>query len=78
MASKIQTKTFIAYPNKKGEIQFAINKKFGNAVKRNRARRRLKAALATVSVENGYTIVPKQTVMDISFELLCEDISKLQ
>jgi ribonuclease P protein component len=60
---------------------FTITKKIGNAVTRNRIRRRLKAAFAaeTKSANLGpcdYVIVARLAALDRPFELLLRDVSR--
>jgi ribonuclease P protein component len=60
---------------------FTITKKIGNAVARNRIRRRLKAAFAaeTKSANLGscdYVIVARQAAFDRPFELLLRDVNR--
>jgi ribonuclease P protein component len=60
---------------------FTITKKIGNAVVRNRIRRRLKAALtpltATLAVPNhDYVVIARQPAFDIPFAILQKDLER--
>ncbi len=62
------------------KIGFTATKKIGNAVKRNRAKRRLRALFLqhSNSLKDGtYIFVAKQSIIDISHELLEKDFSKV-
>ena len=58
---------------------FTVSKKVGNAVMRNKARRRLKEAARTQIVENGtsgwaYVFIGRQAAISYPFEKLCADM----
>lgn len=60
---------------------FTITKKIGNAVTRNRIRRRLKAAFAAAAGAYArpscdYVIVARQAALDRPFALLLEDVER--
>lgn len=60
---------------------FTITKKIGNAVTRNRIRRRLKAAFAANAAEHAqatcdYVIVARAAALDRPFALLLEDVAR--
>lgn len=60
-------------------VGFTVSKKVGNAVKRNRARRRLKAAAAQVLPRAGlpgrdYVVIGRQATLTRPFALLCADL----
>jgi ribonuclease P protein component len=60
---------------------FTITKKIGNAVTRNRIRRRLKAAFAAAARAYAqpscdYVIVARQAALDRPFALLLEDVGR--
>jgi ribonuclease P protein component len=60
---------------------FTITKKIGNAVTRNRIRRRLKAAFAAeIKAKTlgacDYVVVARQAALDRPFDLLLRDIDK--
>ncbi len=60
---------------------FTITKKIGNAVTRNRIRRRLKAAFAAETKAKSlgacdYVIVARHAALDRPFELLLRDVDK--
>jgi len=60
---------------------FTITKKIGNAVTRNRIRRRLKAAFAaeTKTANLGahdYVVVARQAALDRPYELLLSDVAR--
>jgi ribonuclease P protein component len=60
---------------------FTITKKIGNAVTRNRIRRRLKAAFAGSAAQNArptcdYVIVARIAALDRPFALLLEDVAR--
>ncbi len=59
---------------------FTATKKIGNAVKRNRAKRRLRALFVTYSSslqEGTYIFVAKQTIIEISHQKLKDDFEKV-
>jgi ribonuclease P protein component len=60
---------------------FTITKKIGNAVTRNRIRRRLKAAFAATAPEYArptcdYVIVARHAALDRPFAALLEDVAR--
>ncbi|MBS0235022.1 MAG: ribonuclease P protein component [Proteobacteria bacterium] len=60
---------------------FTITKKIGNAVMRNRIRRRLKAAFAAETKNSDlgpcdYVIVARQAALDRPFDLLLRDVNR--
>lgn len=62
-------------------LGFTCSKKVGNAVERNRARRRLKAAAAEVAPEFGlagcdYVLIGRRATIDYPFEKLCADMRR--
>lgn len=64
-----------------GRIGFTATKKIGNAVVRNRTKRRLRAAAAAVMPLHGradydYVLVGRTTTQDRAFAALCDDLQK--
>ena len=62
-------------------LGFTCSKKVGNAVERNRARRRLKAAAMMVAPELGapgcdYVLIGRRATIDYPFGQLCEDMRR--
>jgi ribonuclease P protein component len=60
---------------------FTVTKRLGNAVKRNRIRRRLKAALCEVAIKAArdhfdYVIIARQPAFDMPFEDLVDLLEK--
>jgi ribonuclease P protein component len=59
---------------------FTITKKLGNAVTRNRIRRRLKAAFAAgadgAEASCDYVVVARRTALDRPYALLLEDVTR--
>ncbi|HVX36681.1 MAG TPA: ribonuclease P protein component [Hyphomicrobium sp.] len=60
---------------------FTITKKIGNAVTRNRIRRRLKAAFAATALQHArpscdYVIVARHAALDRPFATLLEDVAR--
>jgi ribonuclease P protein component len=60
---------------------FTITKKIGNAVTRNRIRRRLKAAIAPLSATlaapaNDYVVIARKPAFDIPFASLQKDLER--
>jgi ribonuclease P protein component len=67
-------------PDEPPRVGFTVTKKHGNAVERNRMRRRLKEAVrksAGFAMENGhdYVIVARREVLGISFSNLTEQLA---
>ncbi len=61
------------------QIGFTASKKIGNAVKRNFAKRRLRAVFADLSsnlIEGTYIFVAKKDILDIEFSKLREDLNR--
>lgn len=60
-------------------ISFLLSKKFGNAVKRNRARRLIFASLTkSINIINknyAYTFIPRAKVLNMDFEKLCKEVA---
>jgi ribonuclease P protein component len=62
------------------KIGFTATKKIGNAVKRNRAKRRLRALFCEYShaLQDGtYIFVAKQATVEVSYQNLHNDFQKL-
>ncbi len=62
------------------KVGFTATKKIGNAVKRNRAKRRLRALFCTYSslLKDGtYIFVAKQSINEISHQQLQNDFKKV-
>jgi ribonuclease P protein component len=62
-------------------VGFTVTRKIGNAVTRNRARRRLKAAAARIlplEARSGrdYVLIGRAATIDRPFVLLCQDLSR--
>lgn len=60
-------------------IAFLLSKKFGNAVKRNRARRLLFAGL-TLNIDSinkhfAYAFIPRAKLLNLNFTELCKEIN---
>ena len=62
------------------KVGFTATKKIGNAVKRNRAKRRLRAIFCEYSntlKDGSYIFVAKQSLVESSFEKLSNDFKKI-
>ncbi|MEM8811939.1 MAG: ribonuclease P protein component [Pseudomonadota bacterium] len=61
-------------------VGFTVTKKTGNAVERNRIRRRLKAAAtaAGLSLSSGidYVLIGRRAALAVDFSRLCDEIGK--
>jgi ribonuclease P protein component len=60
-------------------VGFTVTKKVGNAVVRNRIRRRLKAAASQLFAENGrsgwdYVVIGRARALDESFDIILRDL----
>jgi len=62
-------------------VAYAIGRRFGTAVERNRARRRLRAAIAldeALLLPGGtYLLAADRSVMTIPFPTLCDSVTTL-
>jgi ribonuclease P protein component len=70
----------IFYLNKDDSVHFAAPKKtFKKAVERNRAKRRLRAAIQLVGWPLGYSgvIFAKKSVLDAEFSVIVDEIKKM-
>jgi ribonuclease P protein component len=78
---KFVLKSCIAYkiPAEKWKFGILISKKFGNAVKRNLAKRRIRAALTLIKEKPKIHLVfiPRQQVLNINFEAMQEELKNL-
>ena len=71
---------FFLPQNKIHKVGFTATKKLGNAVKRNRAKRRLRAVFCEFSSslkDGSYIFVAKQGLFDNSYERLVNDFKKV-
>lgn len=59
-------------------VGVVAGKKIGNAVRRNRAKRRIRAALETVSLRDGatYVVVASPEAVHVDFETLTADLKE--
>ena len=80
-ARKRRSETSVAIDPSAARFGFTVTKKLGNAVKRNRIRRRLKAAigeLAPAAAKSGfdYVVVARSAAFDRPFSDILTDLSK--
>jgi ribonuclease P protein component len=71
--------SILAAPSPQGErprLAVVTPKGFGDAVDRNRARRRLRAAFAGIEPPKGLDLIltARTSVRSVDFKLLCEDL----
>lgn len=69
----------MAAPGEAGAVRvgLVVGRRVGNAVDRNRAKRRIRHALTEISLEQGmdYVIIADREVLDTPFESLVERLS---
>lgn len=64
-------------PNNELRFAFVVSKKVGNAVVRNKTKRRFRAIARNLNLENGwYLFLAKPSIKDTSFENIKKDIDK--
>ena len=69
--------------NKAGKVKigFSVSKKFGKAVKRNRAKRRIKeiavSLLPRLDAKNNYIFLPREAALKAVFSEMKENMEKL-
>lgn len=71
---------FFLPQNETHKVGFTATKKIGNAVKRNRAKRRMRALFCefSSSLQNGtYIFVAKQPLIETPYEKLQQDFEKV-
>ena len=58
---------------------FSVGKKIGNAVTRNKVKRRLKAILDKIHFKNGFNciIIVRKGILDISFDQIEKDLNSI-
>lgn len=69
------------FPDDAIHLGFTATKKLGNAVIRNRAKRRLRAAAQDVLRENGkpqldYVLIARKNCVQSPYDALCRDLTK--
>ena len=83
--NKIQSKLIATCVDISPRFGFTASKKLGNAVKRNRAKRRLKEAVCQLGLDKGhkpsrvkydYVLIARQGVLTVKFENLLKDLRK--
>ena len=84
--SKVPATAFVLQARKRSDdgpvrVGFTVSKKIGNAVTRNRIRRRLKAAVAATAGQHArttcdYVIVARLAALDRPFTLLLDDVTR--
>lgn len=81
----VKNKSFVIYIRKKEEEKkkfgIAVSKKLGNAVIRNKLKRRTRAILDEIKINfpnhRDYIIMIKKSCVDLSFSKMKEDLEKL-
>ena len=76
--SKIKAWPLIAYTTDGDKVMFVLSKKFGNAVQRNRARRRIQEAIREVGGVSGVKINASKEVLDMDYSDLLKSVRKLK
>jgi ribonuclease P protein component len=64
-------------PNNELKFAFVVSKKIGNAVIRNKTKRRLRAICRDLRLKNGWFLfLAKPSIKDINFQTLQNEIDK--
>jgi len=64
-------------PNNELRFAFVVSKKVGNAVVRNKIKRRFRAIARNLNLTNGwYLFLAKPSIKDVKFETIQKDVDK--